>query len=302
MLQSLYTVIVNWNLKQHTLACVESLVTAGAPLDRIIIVDNGSTDGSVPALRERFGSSLLLVESQQNLGFARGNNLGIQYALDHAARWVLLLNNDTHIAPNFLAELAQAVESGQQFAIFAPLILYHDAPDHIWNLGDRLIPGLLFTYSLYRGRKDHGRWPTLLAVDFVTGCGILVKREVFEKIGLFDLSLFMYGEDVDFCWRACQAGFRLAAAPRAKMWHKVSASSQRDPLIARYLRVGNQIRFYRKYSRGLQLPLMFVLSSLRLLLIALSDLIRGQPALIAPLLCGWIHGWQNKKGKMEYGD
>jgi GT2 family glycosyltransferase len=293
MIESLYAVIVNWNLKDDTLACVESLVAAGALLKHIIVVDNGSSDGSPQALRERFGTVLSLLEGRENLGFARGNNIGIQYALDHAARWILLLNNDTHVARTFLTELAQVVDQDQHFSILAPLILYHDFPDRIWYLGDRLIPGLLFTHSLCRGQKDNRYLPTLLPVDFITGCAMLVKREVFERVGLFDPALFMYGEDVDFCWRARVAGFHLAVAPRAKMWHKVSTSSNRDRQSSRFLRTRNQNRFYRINSRGVQVPLMLALSGLRAFALALADLVHGRRTLIAPLFRGWIQGWWN---------
>jgi GT2 family glycosyltransferase len=292
MLPSLYAIVVNWNLQQDTVICLESLIAAGVPVERIIVVDNGSTDGSVGVLRERFGASLPLIESRENLGFARGNNLGLGYALDHGAHWILLVNNDTHVAPTFLSELTWAVESGEQFAIYSPLILYHDSPNRIWYLGDRLVPGLLFTYSLSRNQNDCAEWPALLPVDFVTGCGMLIRRQVFEKVGLFDPQLFMYAEDVDFCWRARQAGFRLAAAPRAKMWHKVATSSNRDRPMSRYLRMRNQNRFYRVYARGLQLPVMCGLSALRAAFIALTDLARGRQALIRPLARGWIDGWR----------
>lgn len=291
MIDSLYVVIVNWNLKDDTLTCIESLVSAGMPIQRIILVDNASSDGSVQALGERFGGALSLIESPSNVGFAQGSNLGIYYALDHAAQWILLLNNDTYVARDFLLELAQAQERGPQCAIMAPVILYHDSPDRIWYLGDRIMPGLLFTHSLYRGRKNRGDWPPLVDVDFVTGCAMLVRREVFERVGLFDPELFMYGEDVDFCWRARLAGFRLAVAPRARMWHRVSTSSNRNRQAAYYMHTLNQNRFYRRNSRGLQVPVMLLLSALRSLALALGNLVRGNATLALSLLRGWKDGW-----------
>lgn len=295
MLPSLFAVVVNWNLKQDTINCVESCVGAGKVLKQIIVVDNGSTDGSVSALRARFGPSLTLIECQENLGFARGNNLGIQYALDHGANWVLLLNNDAYVAPTFLSEMENSVKRDEGLSIIAPVILYHDFPERIWYFGDRLIPGLLATYSLYRGQFYHAQFPPLVSVDFVNGCGMLVKSEVFKRIGFFDTAYFMYGEEVDFCWRARTMGFRLAVATQAKMWHKISASSNRDRPASRYLRIRNQIRFYRTYSRGFQLPLMFAFTCLRALYIALGDLTHGRLSLINPLIRGWIHGWINHK-------
>jgi GT2 family glycosyltransferase len=236
------------------------------------------------------------------LGFARGSNLGIQCALDQGANWVLLLNNDAYVAPTFLSEMENAVKRDEGLGIIGAVILYHDFPDRIWYFGDRLIPGLLATNSLYHGHIYHGQFPSLVPVDFVNGCGMLVKSEVFKRIGFFDTAYFMYGEEVDLCWRAHTAGFRLAVATQAKMWHKVSASSNRDQPASRYLRIRNQIRFYRTYSRGLQLPVMLAFTWLRALYIALGDLTHGRVSLINPLIRGWIHGWMNHKNTVGYGE
>jgi len=161
---------------------------------------------------------------------------------------------------------------------------------------------MLATISLYRGHIYHGQFPSLVPVDFVNGCGMLVKGDVFKRIGFFDTAYFMYGEEADLCWRARAAGFRMAVATQARMWHKVSASSNRDQPTARYLRIRNQIRFYRTYSRGLQLLVMFVFTWLRALYIALGDLTHGRVSLINPLIRGWIHGWVNHKNTIGYGE
>jgi hypothetical protein len=256
----------------------------------------------VAALQERFGSSLQLIQSSQNLGFAGGSNLGIQRALDQGANWILLLNNDAYVAPTFLNEMENAVERNEGLSIIGPVILHHDFPERIWYFGDRLIPGLLATNSLYRGHIYHGQFPSLVPVDFVNGCGMLVKSDVFKRIGFFDTAYFIYVEEVDLCWRARTAGFRLAVATQAKMWHKVSTSSNRDQPASRYLRIRNQIRFYRAYSRGLQLLVMLVFTWLRALYLALGDLTHGRVSLINPLIRGWIHGWMNHENTIGYGE
>lgn len=296
----LYAVTVNWNLKQDTLECVESLRAAGLPPDRVVVVDNGSTDGSGAALRDRFGPTLRLVENRENLGFAAGSNLGIRAALEAGASWVLLVNNDTRVARTFLAEMEWGTRLNQAFAILAPLILFQSVPDRIWFLGDRLIPGTLATYSLHRGRKDRGQFPRFVPVDFVTGCGMLVRRDVFDRVGLFNPAFFMYGEDVDLSWRARLAGFRTAVVTSAKMWHKVSATANRDQPTRRYYRLRNQIRFYRRYAHGLQLPCMITFTALRTMLILLNDLIHGEVALVRPSLAAWWDGWADRTDSLEF--
>lgn len=291
MIQSLYCVIVNWNLKDDTLACVKSLLTAGAVPGQIIVVDNGSIDGSVQALKENHTNDVHLIECAENLGFSQGNNLGIQHALQGQAGWVLLINNDTLVEPSFLDQLELVAESHPDTSLIGPLIFYFDDPERIWYLGDRLIPGTLATYSLYRDQLMPLSLPTILPVDFITGCAMLVKRQVFEQVGLLDPALFMYGEDVDFCWRARRAGFRLAVVPHAKVWHKVSKSASRDQPKRRYLKTRNQNRFYRVYSSGLQAPLMLIFSLAQNLRYSVQDILHRQFDLLSPQWRGWRDGW-----------
>src|SRR5262245_21225912 len=123
--------MVNWNLKQDTLDCVASLFAAGALAGQVIVVDNGSIDGSVQALQQRFGAAVQVIESGHNLGFAGGCNLGLAYALERQAKWVFILNNDTVVDPALFAEWERAASSGAGYAIIAPLILYFNAPDRI---------------------------------------------------------------------------------------------------------------------------------------------------------------------------
>jgi GT2 family glycosyltransferase len=302
-LEPLYCVTVNWNLKEDTLACIQSLLDSGALAKQVIVVDNGSTDGSVEALRERFKAGVRIIQNPRNLGYARASNIGIRRALEEGAEWILLINNDTLVASNFLREFENAVENYGEFDIVGPLILYQDKPERIWFLGDRLISGTLVTYSLYRGQVEQPPYPQVFSVDFVTGCAMLVNRKVFDKVGFLDTGLFMYGEDVDFCWRARSAGFRLAAVPRARMWHKVSTSANREQSTLRYLRIRNQNRFYRLNSHGVQIPVMLAFSLYQLIWKMGSDIIHFQPKLVAPLVRGWVDGWLNphQSIRVNYG-
>jgi GT2 family glycosyltransferase len=299
LLTSVWCVIVNWNLWPDTIRCIESLLAAGLPLEHALVVDNGSEDDSVARLQAHFGQGLSLVTSPQNLGFGGGCNLGIETTLAQGAKWVLLLNNDTYVAPTFFTELAQAMALGPQHAILAPLILYADQPTHVWRLGDRRVLGTFITHSLFRDAPEPEAPAPLYPVDFVTGCAMLVRADVFRTIGFFNQDTFMYAEDVDFCWRAHLQGFSLAAAPRARMWHKVSSSSNRDRPAARYWRIQNQLRFYREYAWGWQVVPLFVFSALRVLWLMAGDLASGHLGLIRPLTRGWLDGWFGARGAVK---
>ncbi len=288
---SIVTFMVNWNLKDDTIACVASLFAAGAARGRVIVVDNGSTDGSVAALRAAYGEAVIIVESGENLGFTGGVNLGVARALTMGAAWVLLINNDTVVAEDFFAALVDGMSEQPAYDIYAPSIFYFDAPGKIWFFGDRLVRGTLFTRGLYKNAALPENLPAVIPVDFVSGCGMLVRRAVFERVGVFDPALFMYGEEVDFCWRARLAGFSMAVIPAAKMWHKVSASANKDKPRMRYLRVRNQAWFYRRYSFGVRKYFMFAAGSVKAGLIGLGDMARRDFGLVRPLFRGWRVGW-----------
>ena len=124
----------------------------------------------------------------------------------------------------------------------------------------------------------------------------MIGRPVVEKIGLFEEISLIYAEEVEFCWRARLAGFKMATATRARMWHKISATMSKTRPKTRYLRIRNQVNFYRRYARGLQLPLMFLFTLGRSLWLSLGDLRLGQPELLAPLWRGFREGWAGRLG------
>lgn len=291
MFTDLSIVIVNWNLKEDTIHCIDSLLIAGVLPNQIIVVDNGSTDGSMTAFTQKYQNELNVIDAKENLGFAGGNNLGIAYSLRQNIRWILLLNNDTSVAVDFLDKMHHAIQTAQGFSILSPVIFYFDEPEKVWYLGDRQIGNTLLTTSYYKNSKIDRDLPMVLPIDFANGAAMMIDRAVFEKIGLFNASLFMYAEEVDFCWRARLAGFKFACVTSAKIWHKVSKSSQGDHPRAFYLRTRNQIFFYRRYSKKVHLSFLFLFTLLRVLMISLSDVVRLKLDLIPARFRGWLDGW-----------
>ncbi|MEZ4658265.1 MAG: glycosyltransferase family 2 protein [Caldilineaceae bacterium] len=308
MIHSICAIVINWNLAPMTVACVQSLLSAhlaqkGAPkskpraaLRQIIVVDNGSADDSIAILESKLGSLVELIASPQNIGFAGGNNLAIQHALKSGADWLLLINNDTYVATDFFEQLAIAHAAHPEWSLMAPLILYDpnvpgNPENTIWSLGDRLLPGTLITRGLWRNRSVPADLPAFIDVDFLNACALLIHRTVFEKIGLFDTSYFMYAEDVDFCWRARLADFKMGCATGARMWHKVSASTGVHHPQSRYWRTSNQIRFYRRYATVWQRPLLFAFTAARTLLTMARDLVQGRTDAAQSTGRGWLDGW-----------
>lgn len=290
-LGTVISIIVNWNLRADTLECLHSLFAAGALAGSVIVVDNGSTDGSVEAIRSAFGDSVGVIETGENLGLAGGINVGVRRALEMTADWIFLLNNDTLVAPDLFEQFASAASKIPEVAIWGPQILFHADPERIWFLAERRVAGTL----LGRRANASDRLDPALAApfqaDYISGCAMLVRRDVFQEIGGYDPTFFLFAEEVDFCQRARSAGFVLGAAPQAHVLHKVSLSTNQDPPRSQYLRIRNQIWFYRRYSDGWQSIFYFLFTWVRTGWLLLKSLLRGRIQIAIALTRGWVAGW-----------
>jgi len=252
-----YTVVLTWNGRADTLECLPTVLAMPYPNMRVVLVDNASTDGTVPAVREAFPGVEILV-NKENLGFAGGTNTGVRYALERQADYVFLLNNDVTVAEDTLGYLIQVAESEPDVGVLTPRIYYYYDHSRLWSVGGRKRPfTLAFTDpdinkpidDVYHGQRN---------VDYVLGCGMLVRSEVFRTAGLLDEAFIMCYEDLDFCLRVKRAGWRLVYVPQAKMWHKVLASAQSDPPLRRYQRSRDSIRFFKKHTRKPLWPFIIV--------------------------------------------
>jgi GT2 family glycosyltransferase len=223
-------VVLSWDGRDDTIACLASLRQADAPGLITIVADNGSTDGTAAAVAEQF-PDVELIQNGANLGFAGGNNAGIRKALALGADYVLVLNNDTELDPGAIRALVAEAQRRPDAGALCSKILFTDAAgsnrsDLIWFAGATFDPRSGYN-GRQRGYRDHddGRYDEVAETDRACGAAMLVPRDVLEKVGLFDDDLFAYSEDTDWSLRAREAGFRLYVVPASKVWHKVSASS-----------------------------------------------------------------------------
>jgi GT2 family glycosyltransferase len=215
-------ILLNWNGKKDTLECLASLEQVTYKNFQTIVVDNSSTDNSVKALRSVY-PDMPILQTGENLGFAGGNNIGIEWALRHKAEWILLLNNDTIVAPDFLNAFMSAHKEKPQAKILGAKILRYDQREIIDHLGGIWSPELGEFCSLSSGETDHPYF-NMKEVDYVCGAALFMHRSVPETIGLLEPKFFLFWEESDFCLRAKRAGFGVWTAPEAKVWHKVSSS------------------------------------------------------------------------------
>lgn len=249
MLPLVYVITLSWNRRDDTLAFLTSCRGLHYGRLRTLLADNGSDDGTLEAVAAAFPEVEILANGA-NLGFAAGMNAGIRHALAAGADYVFLANNDTTLAPDALDWLVATAER-HGAAMVAPAIFYFDAPTRVWWLGGRLRPLLLEVRRYERSPTRHD--PAPFAVDFVTGCGVLMSRGCLERVGLFDERFFMYYEDSDYCLRARRAGQLVLVEPRAMMYHKVAVSSGgSDSPNERYQMARSSVQFFRKHARPWQ--------------------------------------------------
>jgi GT2 family glycosyltransferase len=222
---SISIVVLNWNGLADTLTCLESLRRLRYCNHRVVVVDNGSTDGSLATLRERAASpDVELVESGANLGYAGGNNLGIRRALEHNAEFVLVLNNDTIVDPELLNRLAAAAETHRGAGCFGPWIFYMHEPDRAWFTRSEWSTEKLAFTAPGKGKLASDLSREEADTEYVCGAAMFFRSSVARRIGLFDERFFLVYEDSDWCCRARNAGFGCVSVPSARVWHKIASS------------------------------------------------------------------------------
>jgi GT2 family glycosyltransferase len=229
-------VICSWNGREDTLACLESLAQMRWEGLTPIVVDNGSTDGTAEAVRERF-PDVVLLRSESNIGASGGNNLGMRHALELGADYVFVLNNDTSLDPDLIAELVAEAERRPDAGALCPLIYYEDPPDLVWYAGAEYEPDRGYNGQMtgYRER-DTGQFEGVREIGALVTCAVLVPRPILEDVGLLDDSLFIQIDDFEWSLRMRRAGYRIYCVSGARMWHKISAAcgGEDSPTVAYY--------------------------------------------------------------------
>ena len=233
MYPSVAIIIVNWNNAKDTVDCIESIKKIIYRNYKIFLIDNGSGDGSFVKFQSLYAgiSGIEILRLNENLGFSGGNNIGIKKALDEKFDYVLLLNNDTTVEPNFLDELIKIGESDEKIGVVGPKIYFHPDFDDLLKADRIWYGGGDFTW-LGGGRhlqyEEIDKNPSETnprETKYMTGCAFLVKSEVLKKVGLMPEEFFLYYEDTDWSLSIRKAGYKMIYAPASKIYHKVSRTT-----------------------------------------------------------------------------
>jgi len=281
MQPSVAIILINWNSLEVTSDCIVSLKGIQYANYSIVVVDNGSADGSGKALKQ-LHPEIVLIESSTNRGFAGGNNIGFEYAIAHAFDYALMLNNDTFVEPDFLDHLVNYMEGHPEVGAIQPRIHYNHNRSLLWNGGSYYAKWWGYFYS-----KDENKIPspeslTTKEVDWITGCAFLTKTKTLQQTGLLAEQLFMYSEDVDLSFRIKALGLSLVYHGDSIIYHIAGQSNKSktkgkegfvNPNV-HYMNQRNRIWVLKKYTPWYCIPTVLAYNLVYLLGVLAYFLVR----------------------------
>lgn len=241
-------IILNWNNFEDTDRCIQSLLEINDNRINIVIVDNGSTDKSVSLFKQKYSQFPLLI-SDSNKGYAGGMNLGIKYALENSADYIILSNNDIEYPPDFLEPMLELFQSNKSIGIVSPKVLYSKDREKIYCAGAdfKLLRGA--GVAAFQGKEAGEYANEVREITMAEGSCLLAKKEVFEKAGLLSEDFFMYFEDLEFSDRV-RKYFKIYYTPKSVIYHKGGAGTNwknHSPLYYYYY-TRNRYIYFKSYS------------------------------------------------------
>ena len=253
-MKKIWVVIVTFNEGEKVIECLKSLVkcdmSEGSEL-KILIVDNYSINNTITQIKNLKIKNLSVIKNKVNLGFAKAVNIGVKKALKNKADYILLLNPDTIVRKNFLTPLLETLKRPKA-GICGPKILFESISSSkkakIWSAGGKLDKVRFSGGLIGHNEEDQRQYNVKKSVDFISGTCMLIKKQVFEKIGFLAEDYFLYYEDVDFCFQARKAGYRVVYNPSSVIYHFGSFTINKDSKIMQYYLARNRLLFLSKYA------------------------------------------------------
>lgn len=241
MKSNIYIILLNYNGYKDTIECIDSIKNNIKNTKfKIIVVDNKSTDDSVKKIEENINEDIILIRSSVNNGFSAGNNIGIKYAIEHDADYVLLLNNDTIVEEDFLTPIVEFAEKNSQCGCISSRIYYNLERNKIWYDGGK------FNFNIcraehYRFNETNSNISGINETGFISGCCMLIPVQVIKKVGLMDERYFLYVEDTEYSLRIKKYGYKLYWDSDHSIFHKVSSSTNKISKMAQFYEIRNRL-------------------------------------------------------------
>ena len=288
-------IILTWNRVDELEPCLTSFAKNEYRNTDVIVVDNGSEDESVPTVKRDF-SWVKLIENGENLGFCRGNNVGLRYALTQHYDYVMLLNSDTELIPGLISELVRVLASDPTIGIVGAKNVLMENPEYMWGQYGVVTWGPMLVKTIGRFKLDEHLNEPPKDVPWVIGNACMMRREALEQVGLFDEEFWQCNEDVDWCYRCRKANFRVVYVDSAGILHKGGSSadmSHKKVFSYGYFIGRNAWTFARKHGNIFQKALLMttMLAGMggRIAFFSLDatkNAILGQRAFVAGMLDG----------------
>jgi GT2 family glycosyltransferase len=254
-----YVLILNYNGRKLTTDCVKSVLQSDYDEFRILVIDNGSTDGSVSALRAEFGEEIDIIENRRNCGYAKGFNRGLEYGfVEKQADYCLVMNNDTIIDTRAITQLVKVAATDQRIGFVTGKVYYYERPNVFQTVGKMNDPIRWNGDHIGNGEEDNGQYDHICDLHFSDDIYTLVSRNLYYALGGYNQLFFLQGEEYDWQARAKEAGFRIMYTPYAKLWHRESMTIGRTSALKAYYDARNPMlvvmfhktpSFFRRYLR-----------------------------------------------------
>lgn len=283
-------ILVNYNGKKYIKDCIDSLLAQTYKNIEILFWDNHSEDNSVKIIKQMY-PQIHLQESRYNYGFAKANNLAVEKMLETEVDYLLLLNVDTVADPHLIEHLLQRADDN---TVTTPQIYRGERGRDIWYAGGRLL--------INKGDSRHCKAKKFInakRVTFISGCCMMIHRDIIRKHGLFDTNYYLYYEDTDLCMRWYLGGVHMYYIPYACLWHKIGGSigGMRNALKEYYI-VRNRLYFVNKYKAYLKTNTIKVLCSIIL------EEVKTVPdygfRMIKPACLGFVDYFMKKMGRSRH--
>lgn len=284
-------IILNWNGFEDTKKCLLSVMKNNYKYFNVLVIDNGSRQNEAHKLKNVFKNKIDVYRSFKNLGFSAGVNLGIQQMKKkYNPDYYLLLNNDTEVEPSFLSELVKNA-SGREIGMASPAILSFHERSKFWFAGGRINWPLAKPQHLY-WLDDNNKYQ-----EFLTGCSLLIKRQVTEKVGFLDERFFAYFEDAAYSLKVRDAGFKCKLIPSSKIYHIHAASTGVESSFKTYLMSRNRILFAKNYAPKLLWPYYYIFFTAKFLLAVIYFTFNGKYERRYAYTKGYYDGMKNLGGE-----
>ena len=243
-------IILNYNGLNDTVECIQSIRKITYPNYRIIVIDNASIEKPSVSENLYIKQNAEVVVSKTNLGFAGANNLGIDLAMKYDPKYIMLLNNDTVVKPDFLDHLLLVYETNNNVGIVTGKILHYDDPDVLWFGGsyydkhkyEMKIDGI--------GKKDSEEFSKLKEIPFATGCLWLISTATIKTVGKMCEDYFLYYEDADYCNRLVKKGLKIIYEPKATIYHKESRATKKGSKEYHYYNIRNYCIYIQRFCNA----------------------------------------------------